>query len=73
MRDTQTAAPRGTSVAARPVLFFDEIDSALLPLVGGKGANLGELTRAEFPVPPASVSPRRHTSRSPGAPACLTS
>ncbi|HZO74573.1 MAG TPA: PEP/pyruvate-binding domain-containing protein [Ktedonobacteraceae bacterium] len=34
------------------VLFFTEIDYSLLPLVGGKGANLGELTRAGLPVPP---------------------
>ncbi|MDF2840953.1 MAG: phosphoenolpyruvate synthase/pyruvate phosphate dikinase, partial [Clostridia bacterium] len=32
-------------------LFFDEIDKKDLPLVGGKGANLGEMTKAEFPVP----------------------
>ena len=30
-----------------------EIDSGSLPLVGGKGANLGELTRAGLPVPVA--------------------
>src|SRR5579885_2231742 len=34
------------------ILFFEEIDYALLPLVGGKGANLGELTGAGLPVPP---------------------
>lgn len=34
------------------VLFFDQIDRASLPLVGGKGANLGELSKAGFPVPP---------------------
>jgi len=32
-------------------LFFDEISKKDLPIVGGKGANLGELTRAGFPVP----------------------
>lgn len=32
-------------------LFFDETDKKDLPLVGGKGANLGEMTRADFPVP----------------------
>lgn len=32
-------------------LFFDEIDRKDLPLVGGKGANLGEMTKAGFPVP----------------------
>jgi len=28
------------------------VDGTRLPEVGGKGANLGELTRADFPVPP---------------------
>lgn len=33
------------------VLFFSEIDRSSLPYVGGKGANLGEMTKADFPVP----------------------
>src|SRR5262249_37673618 len=33
-------------------LSFDEVDGTRLPEVGGKGANLGELTRADFPAPP---------------------
>jgi len=33
------------------VAFFDEIDKNDIPLVGGKGANLGEMTKAGFPVP----------------------
>lgn len=33
------------------VLNFQSIDKSHLPAVGGKGANLGELTRAGFPVP----------------------
>lgn len=32
-------------------LFFDEISKKDLPLVGGKGANLGEMTKAGFSVP----------------------
>lgn len=32
-------------------LFFDEITKKDLPMVGGKGANLGEMTKAGFPVP----------------------
>jgi phosphohistidine swiveling domain-containing protein len=32
---------------------LDEIDSGSLQLVGGKGANLGELVRAKLPVPQA--------------------
>ena len=34
------------------VLPFSAIRSKDLPLVGGKGANLGEMTHAGFPVPP---------------------
>lgn len=33
------------------VLFFGEMDSSSLPYAGGKGANLGEMTQAGFPVP----------------------
>ncbi len=36
----------------RLVLDFDEIGAGDLPSVGGKGANLGEMTKAGFPVPP---------------------
>lgn len=31
--------------------FFRDIDKTDVPLVGGKGANLGEMTKAGFPVP----------------------
>src|SRR5262245_52916100 len=33
-------------------LSFDEVNGTRLSEVGGKGANLGEVTRAGFPVPP---------------------
>jgi pyruvate,water dikinase len=33
------------------VLFFEQVDRSSLTQVGGKGANLGELTKAGFPVP----------------------
>lgn len=33
------------------VAFFKDLDKKDTPLVGGKGANLGEMTRAGFPVP----------------------
>ena len=33
------------------ILFFDEIDKKDILLVGGKGANLGEMTKEGFPVP----------------------
>src|SRR3989344_7659127 len=35
--------------------FFKEIDKGDVEVVGGKGANLGEMTRAGFPVPPGFV------------------
>lgn len=35
----------------RFILYFNEIDKDSLPYVGGKGANLGEMTKAGFPVP----------------------
>lgn len=34
------------------IAWFHEIGSAHIDLVGGKGANLGEMTRAGLPVPP---------------------
>jgi pyruvate,water dikinase len=33
------------------VIFFKDIDKHDTPMVGGKGANLGEMTKAGFPVP----------------------
>jgi rifampicin phosphotransferase len=38
----------------RLVLDLAEVDGTSLPLVGGKAANLGELIRAGFPVPPGA-------------------
>ena len=40
-------------MTAQPLtLFFKDIDKDDIPIVGGKGANLGEMTKAGFPVPP---------------------
>jgi pyruvate,water dikinase len=48
-----------TRVPVRPktdlVAWFGELSKADVPRVGGKGANLGELTRAGLPVPPGFV------------------
>lgn len=41
-----------SSSAQSLVLNFKEIDKHSLPQVGGKGANLGEMVKAGFPVPP---------------------
>lgn len=39
-------------MSAHPnILFFKDIDKNDIPAVGGKGANLGEMTQAGFPVP----------------------
>ncbi len=37
------------------ILWFAQVALDDIPLVGGKGANLGELTAAGFPVPPGFV------------------
>lgn len=33
------------------IVWFEEVDKHDVALVGGKGANLGEMTRANFPIP----------------------
>lgn len=40
---------------ARSILWFDEVGKHDVDAVGGKGANLGELVRAQIPVPPGFV------------------
>lgn len=42
-------------MTATPILWFDDISKDDIPRAGGKGANLGELTRAGIPVPPGFV------------------
>lgn len=44
-------AEKGGNFLPRFVLYFNEIDKDSLTFVGGKGANLGEMTKAGFPVP----------------------
>jgi len=39
----------------REVLWFTEVGKKDIPLVGGKGANLGEMTQAQIPVPPGFI------------------
>ncbi|WP_235948882.1 PEP/pyruvate-binding domain-containing protein [Candidatus Frankia alpina] len=41
----------------RAIVWFDELGAADTAIAGGKGANLGELTAAGFPVPPGFVIP----------------
>ena len=45
--ETSTPAP----AAVEPVRRIEELTREDIPYAGGKGANLGELTRAGFPVP----------------------
>ncbi len=37
------------------IIWFESLSRASVPVAGGKGANLGELTRAGLPVPPGFV------------------
>lgn len=40
---------------AKEVVWFAEVSKEDIPLVGGKGANLGEMSRAGLPVPPGFI------------------
>jgi len=40
---------------ARTIVWFDDVTKKDIPLVGGKGANLGEMTNAQIPVPPGFI------------------
>ena len=37
------------------IYWFSEIDKGMVTLAGGKGANLGEMVQAGFPVPPGFI------------------
>ena len=41
--------------AIKAVVWFSEVTKEDVPLVGGKGANLGEMTNAKIPVPPGFI------------------
>ena len=47
--------PPSTAAAAAPTHRLDQLSRDDIPLAGGKGANLGELTNAGFPVPSGFV------------------
>ncbi len=40
---------------AKYVVWFKDVDKGDVAVVGGKGANLGEMTQAGFPVPPGFI------------------
>jgi pyruvate,water dikinase len=42
-------------MSAKYVVWFDQVDKEDGAIVGGKGANLGEMTQAGFPVPPGFI------------------
>ncbi|MBN8233313.1 phosphoenolpyruvate synthase [Corallococcus macrosporus] len=48
-------APRPQPVPLPSILYFDALSREDVAQAGGKGANLGELTRAGLPVPPGFV------------------
>jgi len=39
----------------KAISWFDEVSKDDIPMVGGKGANLGEMTNAQIPVPPGFI------------------
>jgi pyruvate,water dikinase len=39
----------------KAILWFNEVTKNDVPTAGGKGANLGEMTRAKIPVPPGFI------------------
>ena len=58
----------GDSTLTPLVFTFHDIDASMLPQVGGKAANLGELTRAGLPVPPGfCVTSEAYTRATSGA------
>ena len=52
---TGGVAPLPHPEAPEPVVWFDALSRGDTAIAGGKGANLGELTRAGLPVPPGFV------------------
>ena len=41
--------------AQKAIVWFNEVTKKDIPIVGGKGANLGEMTNANIPVPPGFI------------------
>ena len=63
-KETPRARPAAAKASAKYVYAFDEIQLAeravgswegVRALLGGKGANLGEMTKLKLPVPPGFV------------------
>ena len=43
------------AAAQKNILWFNEVSKTDVAIVGGKGANLGEMTQAKIPVPPGFI------------------
>lgn len=43
------------SEVRKAIVWFDEVTKNDVPIVGGKGANLGEMTNSNIPVPPGFI------------------
>jgi len=43
------------NLSKKCIVWFNEVDKKDIALVGGKGANLGEMTHAQIPVPPGFI------------------
>jgi len=43
------------SLSNKAIVWFNEVGKGDVATVGGKGANLGELTNAQIPVPPGFI------------------
>ena len=54
-RKKGTVTPAGTRTRAKWVYLLSEGDATMKALLGGKGANLAEMTRLGLPVPPGFV------------------
>src|SRR6478609_7586292 len=52
---TISTVPRVHVTTSALVLDLADVSRANIPLVGGKGANLGEMLHADLPVPPGFV------------------
>jgi pyruvate,orthophosphate dikinase len=52
MAATSTPAPQTAPTTTKWVYLFEEGDASMRALLGGKGAGLAEMSRADLPVPP---------------------
>jgi pyruvate, water dikinase len=53
--EAQEGAGGSPRVVEHVIVWFEDLSRRDVPIVGGKGANLGEMSRAGIPVPPGFV------------------